>query len=182
MGGGYRGRAPTGAARITCARDGGLEVEEARSLDPLGIPRERLCEVTRLMIHRDHRGLDRSVALFTAIFDVMRAAGCQHLWAAGRVGSLGRYYRNMGLKVVDPEPFAYPIIPGCSYQLLLGDFGRSGTPRAVACDLRTQLVRAGGAAAPSLLEAWVRRGLRSEAGASGRTEPRPATIPHRSAA
>lgn len=150
-----------GTARITCARDGRLEVEEARSLDGLGVERDRLCEVTRVMIHRDHRGFDRSLALFSGVFDAMRAAGCHQLLAAGKVGSLGRYYQNMGLKLVDPEPFAYPIIPGCTYQLLLGDFGRPGTPRGIAADLRTQAVRAAGIAAPGLIWGWYRRGLRT---------------------
>ncbi|MGB1013924.1 MAG: N-acyl amino acid synthase FeeM domain-containing protein [Nannocystaceae bacterium] len=152
------GETPIGTARITCARDGKLELE-AYKRGSFTEPRHVTCEITRLMILREWRCLEASGVLFYCLYKKFTALNAHRVLAAGKLGRLARYYKNLGLKVVEGEAFAYRLIPNAYYHLMLGDFGESRSLRRTAWDVffgsSIRLVRY----VPKVLRMYYRRGL-----------------------
>lgn len=121
-----------GTARITCARETALEIEGIRDVSRWLVDRELACEVTRLMVLEEYRCWEATRELFFGMWRAFVHLDTPHVFAAGKLGSLSRYYGNLGLRIVDDEPFAYPIVPGSRYRLMLADFGRRGSLRRAA--------------------------------------------------
>ena len=65
------------------------------------------------------------------------------------------------MRVVDPEPFAYPVVPGATYQLMLADFGRPRSLRRTVYDRTFGLSYRLGSAVPGLVTSVYRRGRRN---------------------
>lgn len=152
-----------GTARFTLASEGPLEIEECVALGDRCGDRAGLAEVTRLMVLREFRCWEATRALFWGIWKAFEALDIERVLAAGKLGSLGQYYRNFGLSLVDPEPFEYPLIPGCKYQLLLGNFGRLPSVRRQAWRSFFGTSYLGAHLLPGLCSSLYRRGLRGRA-------------------
>ena len=150
-----------GTARFTCARESRLEIEDVRDVSPWLADRDPVCEVTRLMILKEYRCWPASMELFWGFWKAFQTLGVHQVLAAGKVGSLGRYYEGFGLRVVDPEPFAYPVVPGATYQLMLADFGRPRSLRRTVYDRTFGLSYQLGSAVPGLVTSVYRRGRRN---------------------
>ncbi len=112
-----------GTARVTCARDGALELEAYTDGGCHLWPRATTCEITRLMILPKWRSFQASGELFFCLFRTFIRLGAHRVLAAGKLGSLTRYYENLGLQVIHDDPFAYRLIPNAYYRIMLGDFG-----------------------------------------------------------
>lgn len=152
-----------GAARFTIASDGDLEIEECVTLGGRCGERAGLAEVTRLMVLREFRCWEATRTLFWGIWQAFETLRIERVLAAGKLGSLGQYYRNFGLSLVDPEPFEYPLIPGCRYQLLLGDFGRLTSVRRQTWRAFFGTSKLAAHLLPGVCSNLYRRGLRSKA-------------------
>lgn len=121
-----------GTARITCARDGKLELEEFADAGGYLWPRSTTCEITRLMILPKWRSMEASGELFFCLYKTFIRLGAHRVLAAGKLGSLSRYYQNLGLKIITKKPFAYRLIPNASYHMMLGNFGRPNSLRRLS--------------------------------------------------
>jgi len=164
------GDEPVGTLRLTTASSGPLELEEYRDTAAYMGPRRNTGEITRLMVLKHHRSMIATGRLFWRLWQTMRAAGVWRLLAAGKLGSLGHYYRNFGLTIVDEEPFAYDLVPGSQYQVLLGDFGAPGTLRRAGWTALWQSAYAALPLAPVAMSRVFRRGLSEESRRRGRPE------------
>lgn len=112
-----------GTVRLTVAAMGPLELETQRTLGDVMEPREAVAEVTRLMIDRRYRCMPAARSLYLALFQRMLAHDLRRVVIAGKLGRLGRLYRNMGFRCVDPDVFEYDVVPGSQYQLLALELG-----------------------------------------------------------
>jgi len=128
------GEMPVGTARITCAREGALELE-AYKRGTFVEPRQVTCEITRLMILPEWRCLEASGELFYTLYKAFTRLNTHRVLAAGKLGRLSRYYQNLGLKVLGGGSFAYRLIPNAYYHLMLGDFGEPRSLRRKAWSL-----------------------------------------------
>lgn len=164
------GDEPVGTLRLTTACSGPLELEEYRDVTAYIGPRRNTGEITRLMVLKHHRSMIATGRLFWRLWHTMRVTGVWRILAAGKVGSLGRYYRNFGLEIVDEEPFAYDLVPGSEYQVLLGDFGAPGTLRRAGWTALWQSAYAALPLAPVAMSQVFRRGLSAESRRRGRPE------------
>ena len=126
------GRA-AGSVRVTRASEGRLEIDEYTDASARCPQPSRALEVTRFMVAREFRGGPAGSLLLHAMWKQLLEWDVRYLLAAGKVGSLGRYYKNLcaaGLRV-EPEPFTYGLT-GCRYQLLIADTGAPGSLRRLA--------------------------------------------------
>lgn len=122
---------PIGTVRITEALDGRLELEESVDLMqhlPVGAAP---AELTRLMVCRTWRRTQAAPLLLYGAFRLIASSRSTHLIAASKLGSLSTYYRRAGLKILDAEPFEYPLT-GCTYRLGMIQVGTPGSVRRVA--------------------------------------------------
>lgn len=117
------GDEPVGTMRLTPASSGPLELEAYRPIDDVPHRRAELCEATRFMVKRAMRRGLAGPALLLATVRAMARAGLRVLLAAGKVGNLGRYYRNVGLEQVGDDHFTYDLVGSARYRLLLLDIG-----------------------------------------------------------
>lgn len=158
-----------GTARVTVGRDGPLEIEECCALAPVGLDRARVAEVTRFMVDRPRRCPEATARILYAALHAMLAGGAHGVVGAGKLGSLGRYYRQIGLRCVDPTPFEYPVVPGARYQLLAADLGRPRSLRRLAWRTYAALGHGLCCLFPGLSNRLYRRGL--SAGSRARVKP-----------
>lgn len=132
--------APAGTARLTEALDGPLEIDglvDWRARVPADAS---VAEVTRFMVARPHRRLGVGPMLAHAAYRVLAGSPSPYVLAAGKLGNLGRYYRNAGFDLLSDAPFEYTLT-GCRYHLLGVDLGRPGTLRRGAWQVRTTVYR-----------------------------------------
>jgi len=121
---------PAGSIRFTERRNGPLEIDQytdasARCPAPMGT-----LEVTRFMVRRDLHTGRASPLLLYAMWKLLSRSTSHTILAAGKLGKLGQYYKNVcaaGLTVA-PTPFEYGLT-GCKYELLIANIGRLGSPR-----------------------------------------------------
>ncbi len=161
---------PVGTARITSARSGPLEIEAYRANLPI-TPRHHTCEVTRLMVLDEWRSMLATGELLYTVYQTLDALDVHRLLAAGKLGSLGRYYQNFGLRVVDDEPFAYGFIQGAKYRVLLGDFGKRRSLKRLGWNAFFESSYWMLATSPALISNTFRRGLSEKSKARAIAKP-----------
>ena len=150
---------PAGTARLTRADAGPLELSQYTDLRALLARDPGAVEVTRLMLRRDLRRTSAGPLLFVAMFRAMRAMGAHTVLCAGKVGNLGRYYKNIGLHRVDDRRFTYGLVGSALYQLLALDLGAKGTLRSFGWNLLVPILAALAMATGSLGPRYFRRGF-----------------------
>lgn len=111
-----------GTARLTAAADGPMELDEHIDVRPYLREGSRPAEITRFMVLRESRRSLGAPLLLYAAFRVLAAGSTTHLVAAAKVGSLGRYYRHVGLRLLDAPSFVYGLT-GATYELGTIDLG-----------------------------------------------------------
>lgn len=117
---------PAGTVRVTHAASGSMELDEHVDVEAHLYAGARPAELTRYMVSRRWRGsLVGPIALYGAFLDLIHQ-DATHLVAAAKLGSLGRYYRFAGMKILHPEPFVYELTGG-HYQLGAIHLGKLGT-------------------------------------------------------
>ena len=163
-----------GTARLTAAADGRMELDEFVDVRPHLRPGARPAEITRFMVLREARRTQAAPLLLYAAFRVLAAGPETHLVAAAKVGSLGRYYRHVGLRVLGAPPFVYGLT-GDTYELGTIDLGAPGSLRRTAlCALYGGLKGVGGHLRP-VVHFTFRRRL-----SAGGAPSHPASTPSRS--
>lgn len=157
------GDRPVGTLRLTYAKDGPLEIASAIDITPHGAEAHGAVEITRFMIDRDYRGTWATGPLMKAAWDHMADHSARYLFAAGKQGHLGTYYRNLGLRTIErAEPFQYPTFGTGTYQLLRCDIGRQGSFRRLRLRAFYAAAYAVVKFAPGVAALQFRRGLKAQ--------------------
>jgi|GEM_PF-3541329 len=170
------GQRPVGGLRLTWSDRGPLEISEAVSLAAHGGDDHVGVEVTRLMVRRSHRGRWATAPLFMAAWRRMATSRARYIWGAGKLGHLGRYYKNLGFQQMGSEAFRYPLVGTGEYELLRIDLGGRRSLRRMSRRVVNALGYMAVRLAPSMAALKYRRGL----GRTGRrtrvlTAPQPTT-------
>lgn len=153
------GDTAVGGLRLTWSDRGPLEIMGAVDLAPHGGADHVGVEITRLMVKRSHRGSWATAPLFMAAWRRMAASRARYLWGAGKLGNLGRYYKNLGFRQVGSEAFTYPLVGTGEYELLCIDLGGRFSARRAARRVVTELAFLVVKVAPGLAALKYRRGL-----------------------
>ncbi|MCB9546344.1 MAG: GNAT family N-acetyltransferase [Myxococcales bacterium] len=159
-----------GTLRATEAGQGSLEIERYRPIDAHCADRAQAAELTRFMVKAEWRCPMATAMLLCGAAEHLMSRGITEIYGAGKLGSLGRYYRALGARMLDPTPFAYELIPGCRYQLIRVSLGAPGSWQRLRTRLWSALVLLLGTRFPALANRVFKRGQSARSRARVRPE------------